>query len=207
MRGKTNVIALTGGIASGKTAVSDRLGALGVPIIDTDLIAREVVAPGEPLLATLVARFGQEILTPDGALDRAAMRQRVFDNDLERRALEGILHPAIVAEAKRRITHVKAPWCVVVIPLLAENTRHEWIDRVLVVDTPAAVQLERVQQRDGVNQQQAQAILNAQASRAQRLAIADDVIVNDGSLADLQSATDRQYASYNTMFSGATPTP
>ncbi len=196
----TAVVALTGGIASGKTAVSDRLGNLGVPIIDTDLIAREVVEPGQPLLDALSERFGEEILTADGALDRAALRERVFQDQGERKALEGLLHPAILDEVKQRIARLESPYCVVVIPLLAENRRHPWIDRVLLVDTPEAVQLERVQLRDGISEEQARAILAAQASRAQRLAIADDVIVNDGTLEALHAATDAQHERYMNRF-------
>lgn len=201
----TSVIALTGGIASGKTAVSDRFAELGVPVIDTDVIAREVVAPGQPLLEAITRHFGGEIVLPDGSLDRKSLRQRVFANDAERNALEALLHPAILDEVQARIAKLNAPYCVVVIPLLAENGRHPWIDRVLLVDTPEAVQLERVMHRDKSSESQARAILRAQASREDRLAIADDVIVNDATLESLLAATDRQHRRYLARFKTAIP--
>lgn len=200
MSGNTAVVALTGGIASGKTAVSDRLGELGVPIIDTDVIAREVVAPGQPLLALIAERFGAGLLLPDGNLDRRKLRERIFASDTDRQALEALMHPAILDLAQQRIGSLTAPYCVVVIPLLAENRRHAWIDRVLLVDTPEALQLERVMQRDGVSAAQARAALDAQASREERLALADDVILNDSTLEALRAATDRQHAVYLARF-------
>lgn len=196
----TAVIALTGGIASGKTAVSDRFAELGVPIVDTDLIAREVVAPGQPLLGRIADRFGSDILLSDGSLDRRTLREKIFEDPAERQALESLMHPAILQLAQQRIMALSAPYCVVVIPLLAENRRHDWITRVLLVDTPEALQKERVMQRDQVTATQAQAALDAQASRADRLAIADDVIVNDSTLEALLEATDRQHQEYLARF-------
>lgn len=201
----TAVIALTGGIASGKTTVSDRFAELGVPVIDTDVIAHELVAPGQPLLYTLKRRFGREILLPNGGLDRRQLRKRVFSNAADRDALEAILHPAILEKAHERIDHSSGTYCVVVIPLLAENKVHEWIDRVLVVDCPEHLQLERLLKRDFETRAQAEAIIASQASRKERLAIADDVIVNDGTLKDLLDATDRQHISYQKHFSEGGP--
>ena len=194
------VIALTGGIASGKTAVSDRFAALGVPVVDTDVIAREVVAPGQPLLARIVDHFGDTVLDEDGALDRRALRDIVFTDAAARRALEGLMHPAILAETRRRVAALAAPFVVVVIPLLAEIGRRDWVDRVLVVDAPPSAQLARLQRRDGVSREQAEAALAAQASREARLAIADDVIVNDGTLEELLAAVDRQFAAYRERY-------
>jgi dephospho-CoA kinase len=194
------VVALTGGIASGKTAVSDRFAARGVPVIDTDLIAREVVAPGQPLLRRIAARFGADILDADGTLNRRALRDIVFADQGARHDLEALLHPAILAETRRRLEALDAPWAVVVIPLLAEIGRRDWIDRVLVVDSPVEDQLDRLQRRDGVDRTQAEATLAAQAKRSQRLEIADDVIRNDGTLDDLLQKADRQVEAYRKRY-------
>jgi dephospho-CoA kinase len=190
------VVAVTGGIASGKTTVSDRFQALGVPVVDTDLIAREVVAPGQPLLADIAERFGQTVIQADGSLDRRALRERIFADAAARKTLEALLHPAILAEARRRIAEQVSDYVIVVIPLLAEGGGHNWVDRVLVVDVPETVQLERLQQRDGVTRSDAEAALAAQASRQERLAIADDVIENCADLATLHRRVDRQHQRY-----------
>ena len=187
---------LTGGIASGKTAVSDHFSSLGVPVIDTDVIARELVEPGQPALAEIAATFGPVFLTPEGRLDRTHMRQAVFANPDMRRQLESILHPRIAAEALRRIRALEGDYCILVIPLYSSSERYGWTDRVLVVDVEEELQLERVMARDGVSRQQALAILNAQASRADRLALADDVIDNGGSLEELHEQVVRLHHSY-----------
>ena len=194
------IVALTGGIASGKTAVSDRLRELGVPVVDTDVIAREVVAAGSPLLARIVAYFGPGVQLPDGTLDRRALRERIFSDDAARAALEDMMHPAILLEAKRRIAGLATPYAVVVIPLLAEGGGHDWIDRVLVVDTPETTQMDRLMARDGVTAESARAALAAQATRQERLAIADDVIENISTLSDLEAATDRMHERYTRRF-------
>lgn len=173
-------IGLTGGIASGKTLVSREFAALGVPIIDTDELAREVVAPGSDGLAAVRARFGDDVLAADGSLDRRALRARVFADPAARRDLEAITHPRIRALMEARAATAGGPYQIMVIPLLVESGRRSAVDRVLVVDCPESLQLERLLARDGGSRAQAEAILAAQASRAQRLAVADDVIVNAG---------------------------
>ena len=178
-------VALTGGIASGKTTVADLFAARGVPVIDTDVIARDVVEPGTPALAAVVEAFGIEVLGADGRLDRRRMRERIFSDAGARRRLEGILHPAIRAEMARRSRAAGGPYQVLVIPLLAEGGRRDYVDRVLLVDVPEELQVERLMLRDGVSREQATASLGAQAGRAARLAIADDVIVNTGRADDL----------------------
>ncbi len=198
---KPIVIALTGGIASGKTAASDRFAELGVPVIDTDVIAREVVEPGQPAFQDIVEHFGEAMLSPAGTLDRAKLRARIFANPEDRRTLEALTHPAIIAETKQQLAAVDAPYVVVVIPLLTEIGKQAWIDRVLVIDALEASQLTRLQGRDGVTEEQARAALRAQASRNERLRIADDVIFNDSDLEALRTAIDRQHADYLALFS------
>jgi dephospho-CoA kinase len=153
---------------------------LGVPLVDTDLIAREVVEPGEPALAQLIATFGNGILDGSGRLDRRRMRERIFGDDAARRRLEAILHPAIRFEMERQSQQAGGTYQILVIPLLAEGGRRDHVDRVLVVDAPESVQVERLMARDTVEQDQALASLRAQVSRDARLAVADDVIVNAG---------------------------
>ena len=179
------VVALTGGIASGKTAVSNRFRALGVGVVDTDRIAHELVEPGQPLLSSLVSAFGPQILDEHGGLKRKDLRRLVFSDPQKRKRLEAIMHPAIRAEARLRIKAVKEPYCILVIPLLAETGGMPGIDRVLLVDVNEETQLARVAARDGVNRREAGLILDAQAGRSQRRAMADDVIENSGNLEDL----------------------
>ena len=193
------VVALTGGIASGKTAVSDAFAALGVPVIDTDLIAREVVAPGSPGLAEVVAAFGASIRAPDGSLDRAALRQIIFTNAGARARLEAILHPRIATEARRRLQTVQHPYCILVVPLLVESGLFEDADRILVVDVPEALQIQRLMRRDRADRDQAEAALSAQISREQRLARADDVIDNSASLVALQASVAELDAFYREL--------
>lgn len=181
-------IGLTGGIASGKTAVSRLFAARGIQVIDADEIAREVVEPGQPCLEAVVEEFGQDVLGPDGRLDRARLRAQVFADPGRRRRLEAILHPAIRAEMDRRAAAAPGPYVILAIPLLAEGGRSSRFDRVLVVDCPVELQRQRLAQRDGETPERIEAILSAQATREQRLAIADDVIVNAGSLADLEAS-------------------
>lgn len=179
-------IALTGGIASGKSRVAALFAALGVPVIDTDLIARQVVEPGQPVLAEVVDAFGPGVLGADGRLDRRKLRELIFSNAAARQRLEAILHPAIRAEMERQSSAAGGPYQVLVIPLLTEGGRRDHVDRVLVVDAPESLQVERLMNRDSVTQQQARASLAAQATRAARLAIADDVISNEGSAEELR---------------------
>ena len=185
------VVALTGGVAAGKSAVAERFAALGVGVYDADVAAREVVAPHEAALAEIESAFGPEMLDADGGLNRRAMRERVFADPAARRKLEGIIHPRVHAWLRRSVEMDRGPYCILAIPLLAENrAEYGWVDRVLLVDAPDAWQVERLMRRDGTTAAAAQQILAAQASRAQRLAIAHDVIVNDGdeALLDAQVA-------------------
>ncbi|HMB59790.1 MAG TPA: dephospho-CoA kinase [Xanthomonadales bacterium] len=182
------VVILTGGIASGKTVVSDRFARLGVPVIDTDVIARELVQPGQAALNDIVNQFGEGILDESGHLDRGRMRERVFSDAAQKQRLEAILHPAIGQQVRERINALEADYCILVVPLLVESGKYRWADRVLVVDVDEQTQVERVMARDSSTKMQAEAILKAQASRDQRLAVADDVIFNQGSLEELDQA-------------------
>jgi dephospho-CoA kinase len=179
-------VALTGGIASGKSLVADHFAALGVPVIDTDVIARQVVEPGQPALAEVVAAFGHDVLGADGRLDRRRLRELIFSDATARRRLEAIVHPAIRAEMERQSRGAGGPYQVLVIPLLTEGGRRDHVDRVLVVDAPESLQVERLMHRDSVSRGQALASLGAQATRAARLAIADDVIENSGCAEELR---------------------
>ena len=194
----TRVVVLTGGIASGKTAASDAFAALGVPIVDTDRIAREVVEPGSEGLAEVAAAFGAEILT-GGELDRAALRRRIFEDPDARRRLEAILHPRIAAEARSRLADLNSPYAILVVPLLIESGLFTEADRVLVVDAPESLQLQRLIERDGVTRADAEAALAAQSTRDRRLARADDVIVNTGSLDALRREVERLDARYRRL--------
>jgi dephospho-CoA kinase len=182
-------VGLTGGIASGKSTVARLFAARGVPVIDTDDLAREAVAPGSDGLAAVVARFGPGVLAADGSLDRRALRRIVFESESEkaRRDLEAITHPRIRALLTQRSSEAGGAYQIWVIPLLVEGKGRVRVDRVLLVDCPEALQIERVMQRDGSSREQAEAILAAQASRAERLSAADDVIVNDGDPARLEA--------------------
>ncbi len=192
-------IALTGGIASGKSTVAELFGALGVPVIDTDVIARQVVEPGQPALAQVVAAFGAEVLDASGRIDRRRMRQRIFADPDARRRLEAILHPAIRAEMERQSLAAGGPYQLLVIPLLAEAGRRDHVDRVLLVDVPEETQVQRLIARDGVTREQARASLEAQASRAARMALADDVLVNMGRLDELRQAVANLDANYREL--------
>ncbi|MEI2795755.1 dephospho-CoA kinase [Pseudoxanthomonas sp. F11] len=192
-------IGLTGGIASGKSALEKAFAKQGVVVADADLIAREVVAAGEPALAAVVERFGRDVLQADGQLDRAALRVRVFGDPDQRRALEAILHPAIRARLEAICRAAPGPYAIATVPLLTEGggrAAYPWLHRILVVDTPAAVQKARLMQRDGIDAVLADRMMDAQASRAERLALADDIVVNDGDLAHLQRAADQLHARY-----------
>lgn len=193
---KTMVVALTGGVASGKTAVSDHFAELGVPVVDTDVLAREVVAPGSPGLDEVGAAFGPEMITAAGQLDRAALRKRIFDEPGARIRLERLLHPRIAGAARRRIERLDTAYAILVVPLLVESGLFEDADRVLVVDVPEDVQVRRLMRRDGTSRQEAEAMLEAQATRDQRLARADDVIENTGTRDELRrrvAELDRKY--------------
>ena len=192
-------VGLTGGIASGKSAVADRFAARGIAVADADVVARAIVEPGQAALAEVVAAFGPGVSLPDGRLDRAALRQRVFDDAAARHRLEGILHPPIRLALREACVSAPGSYVVVAIPLLAEGggrAAYPWLDRILVVDVPREVQIERLVRRDGIDVRLAERMLDAQATRRERLAIADDVIVNTGPLDELDAhvaALDRRY--------------
>lgn len=189
-------VGLTGGIASGKTTVANLFALRGVPVIDTDVIARQVVEPGQPALAAVVDAFGPGVLGDDGRLDRSRMRERIFGDAAARRRLEAILHPAIRAEMERQSRAAGGPYQVLVIPLLVEGGRRDHIDRVLVVDVAESTQIERLVRRDGVAREQAEAALRAQASRDARLAFADDVIENSADAGSLEARVDELHTGY-----------
>jgi dephospho-CoA kinase len=180
-------IGLTGGIASGKSAVASEFAALGIPLIDADLISRELVEPGQPALAKILEVFGPGVLDQTGHLDRRRLRELVFADPTQRSRLEAILHPAVRAELIRRSQEATGPYQILVVPLLVENRLGYLVDRILVVDAPENTQIERLQARDSVDADQARRILAAQAGRTARLAKADDVISNTGSLSDLKA--------------------
>lgn len=181
-------LGLTGGIAAGKSAVARRFEALGAPVHDADVAARVVVEPGSEGLAAIVRSFGPEALDAQGRLDRAAMRRRVFADPPARRQLEAIIHPRVREWLHQQALVETAPYCLLAIPLLAENIDHyRWLDRVLVVDLPEAVQIERLIARDDIDRLLAERMLSQQATRAERLALADDVIDNSGGEAALDA--------------------
>lgn len=189
-------VGLTGGIASGKSTAAKFFGALGVPILDSDQIARDVVEPGQPPLEQLVKRFGTSILTPDGHLDRPALRDIVFSDPKARADLEALTHPAIGAAMEAQSAAAGGPYQILVIPLLVEKNLKSHVDRVLVVDCDEALQLQRLQRRDGSGPEAAQAILAAQASRAARLKAADDVIHNDADISSVRDQVAALHAHY-----------
>ena len=189
-------IGLTGGIASGKSVVADMFAELGVPVIDTDLIAREVVQPGQPALDEIRERFGETIIDAAGSLDRAALRKLIFHDDDARLDLQAILHPRIGAETRRQADATGGDYQLIVVPLLVGSPLVEFVDRILVVDCQEDTQIKRLLERDAESVEQAERILAAQASRKERLAIADDVVNNDHSLAHVRDQVidlDRQY--------------
>jgi dephospho-CoA kinase len=193
------VVALTGGIASGKTLVSQQFERLGVPVFDADAIARELVSPGQEALAEIASAFGPGMLTSDGTLDRARMRTLVFADEGARRRLEAILHPRIRSALVERARACTADYCLLAIPLLTENrSAYGWVDRVLVVDAAPGLQHARLMQRDGMTIEAAQRMLDAQATRAARLAGADDVIDNGGAIAPVAAAVVRLDRFYRT---------
>jgi dephospho-CoA kinase len=196
MSERTFRVGLTGGIASGKSTVAKLFEALGVPLIDSDMLAREVVARGQPVLQQIAQRFGAGVLAADGTLDRAALRARVFADPAERKALEALTHPAIRALVEQRAAAAGGEYQLHVIPLLVETDARSRVDRVLVVDCSEELQIRRLQARDGVTLEQARAILAAQATRAARLSAADDVITNEGALGPLRDAVETLHARY-----------
>lgn len=185
------IIGLTGGISSGKTSVSDQFAQLGVPIIDQDQLARNIVEPGQAALDEICTHFGQKCLDHAGRLNRAYIREQIFTSTAHRKLLEAILHPRIIALTNEHIIRLNAlypkiQYCLVVIPLLVETRQNYLLDRILLVDLPEVEQIKRLSIRDNVTEEQALRIINSQASRLQRIAVADDIIENIGTKAALR---------------------
>jgi dephospho-CoA kinase len=181
----TYIVALTGGIGSGKTTISDVFSSLGVPLVDADIIARKVVTPGSPALLAIAEHFGSDILLPDGSLDRTALRQKIFSTPEEKQWVNSLLHPIIHTETQRQLNQVNYPYVIWVVPLLIENNLMHLADRILVVDVSPEIQISRTINRDSVSREQVENILAAQISRHDRLEKADDVILNDQKAQDL----------------------
>ena len=194
------VVGLTGGIGSGKSAAAREFETLGAALVDTDAIAHELTAPGGAALEHIKALFGEAFIAPSGAMDREAMRSRVFNDPAAKRALEALLHPMIRTQAERRIAGGRGPYVIYVVPLLVESGDYRSrVDRVLVVDVPEALQLERVRSRSGLPEREVRAIMAQQVSRAARLAAADDVIDNSGPLDALRAQVAALHARYLKM--------
>jgi dephospho-CoA kinase len=189
-------VGLTGGIASGKSVVANMFAARGIPIIDTDILARQIVEPGQPGLAAVVAAFGHDVLRPDGTLDRARLRSVVFADPAKRKQLDELLHPLIMAAAMRAGETGRGDYQIFAVPLLVETNFDKMVDRVLVVDCDPELQRQRLISRDNESAQTADAIIASQATRQERLAIADDVIRNDGTLRELEAAVERLHQQY-----------
>lgn len=190
------ILGLTGGIGSGKSAAAEHFSALGVHMVDADHAARWVVEPGRPALTKIVDRFGETMLLPDGQLNRAALRERIFTSEEERRWLEQLLHPLIGEEIVANLARAESPYAILVSPLLVESGQYRLTQRVLVVDTPEHLQLERTMRRDQVSEEQVRAILKAQAAREDRLKHAHDVLLNDGDLSHLHQQVERLHQFY-----------
>jgi len=196
-------IGLTGGIGSGKTAVSGLFAELGAPVVDTDVISRQLTARDGAALPAIRALWGETVMLPDGGLDRAALRRKVFADAVARRQLEAILHPLIREQVAAALASISAPYVVVVVPLLVETGHYGGLlDRVLVVDCPEALQVERAMARSGLAAAEVAAIVAAQADRASRLAVADDVVANDGTIDALRRQVARLDAKYRELAGG-----
>jgi dephospho-CoA kinase len=192
-------IGLTGGIASGKSTVADLFAELGAAVIDTDVIAREVVAPGTPALNEIADEFGTGVIGADGALNRAALRSIVFSDHAARKRLEAITHPRIGEETRRQSAYADGKYQLIVVPLLVNSALRGFVDRILVVDCEEDTQIRRLVARDGGSEAEARRILEAQASRTERLAIADDVIRNDGDVSELRQQVAALHEIYLTL--------
>jgi dephospho-CoA kinase len=190
-------VGLTGGIASGKSTVADFFAGLGAIVIDTDLIARQVVEPGQPALEEIRHEFGESVIDEHGQLNRSEMRRVIFADEDARKRLESITHPAIQAETLRQAESLGGPYQLLVVPLLVQSPLRNYVDRVLVVDCDEQTQLKRLKARDAESERQARRMLAAQASREQRLAIADDIVRNDGTL----EATEEQVSQLHKLYS------
>lgn len=195
------VVGITGGIGSGKTAATDRFASHGIDVVDADLMSREVVKPGKPALSAIAEHFGAEqILLPDGSLNRRALRDIIFADETQKRWLENLLHPLIRQEIIERLHACRPPYCLLASPLLLETDQHKLCDRVLLIDAPENLQLSRTQQRDQTPEAAVKAIMASQLGREQRVAAAHDIIVNDSDLAALYAAVDLQHQKYLELF-------
>jgi dephospho-CoA kinase len=193
------VIGLTGGIGSGKSTVANLFAERGIPIIDADIVAREVSRPDTPAFASIVKHFGKEMVLPDGSLDRAALRNIIFNDTKQRLWLENLLHPLILAEMEKQIAKLSSPYCIAVIPLLLEVEFFSFINRILVVDTPESEQIKRVMLRDKSSKAEVEAILHSQARRETRRAKAQDIIQNEGTLEELAAQVEKLDGKYREM--------
>ncbi|MGP0014559.1 dephospho-CoA kinase [Pseudomonas sp.] len=196
------ILGLTGGIGSGKSAAAQHFIDLGIHTVDADHAARWVVEPGRPALEKIAEHFGPGVLQADGQLDRAALRTLIFEAPEQRRWLEALLHPLIGEEIASHLARAQSPYAILVSPLLIESGQYKNTQRVLVIDAPQALQIQRTQQRDQTSEQQVQAILKVQASREERLRHADDVLVNDRDLTWLHSEVERLHHFYLTLRGG-----
>ena len=196
------MIGLTGGIASGKSTVAEMFSELGATVIDTDVIARDVVMPGQPALAKIRETFGADVLAADGTLDRKAMRGIVFASKEKRRTLESILHPRIREEAMTQAATGSGPYQIIVVPLLVESPLRASMDQIVVVDCREEIQFARLLDRDADSPEQAQRMIDAQASRKERLSIATDVIRNDGDLESTRQQVKLLHSRYLTLAQG-----
>ncbi len=190
------IVGLTGGIGSGKSTVAGRLIEHGIEVINADQISRDVVEPGQPALANISEYFGPQVLTANGEMDRAWLRQQIFSHPDDKQWLEQLLHPLIAEETVNRLNSATSAYCVLESPLLIEMGQDSWCDRVLVIDVPEEIQISRGMARDGNSRGQIENIIAAQASRQQRCERADDVILNDASLEALIAATDKLHQRY-----------
>ena len=196
------IIGLTGGVAAGKSEVTRRFEARGIAIADADLAARQVVEPGQPALARVVETFGADVLQADGRLDRRRLRERIFADADARRRLEAILHPAIRERLAEQCRAAAGPYAIAAIPLLTEvggRSAYPWLDRILLVDAPPELQHARLIRRDGIDEALAARMIAAQAGRAERRALADEVVLNDGHPDHLDAAVERLDAYYRTL--------
>lgn len=198
------VVALSGGIASGKTTVTDLFAQLGVPIIDADVISRQIVKKGSPAFEKIVQHFGQQILQPTGELDRSQLRNIIFNDEQQRLWLNNCLHPLIEHETKRQISQYNTPYVIWSVPLLIENNLHKQADRVLIIDTDHKIQMDRLQKRDNISENLAKNMLLSQTSNAERKSHADDIIVNNAQISSLFSQVKQLHNKYLILSNNAT---
>lgn len=189
-------IALTGGIGSGKSTVTSKFQQLGVPVIDSDVISRDIVKPGKPCLKSIINEFGSNLLTSEGTLDRDKLRNIIFNDDTAKKKLETILHPAIYQEIEEQVSKVDYPYCLIVIPLLIETKATDRFDRILVVDTPETLQVERARNRDKTSTKNIEKIIKTQVDQKQRLKYADDVIDNSLTIEELNDSVVKLHEKY-----------